>query len=203
MWRTPEGMTVLAGANAALLRESLAHMVSCLEMGEALDEPVQVGVRLFDGLTVSQQWAMLDLVGRAVLGKGIPAPKLTAVSEATVAAIYYNIVEMVEIEIDERRASVRKRIRDACREAGEKSVPAAGSRDMDRWLDCVQALLDRVIWDADWAEEDFADVPPARATELKRLFGISDSYYTAIAPDPDAKELTKIRRRLSRLIAKN
>jgi hypothetical protein len=78
MWRTPEGTTVLTGANAALLRESLAHMVFYLEMGEASDKPVQVGIRTFDGLTASQQWAMLDLVGRALFRKGVPAPKLTA-----------------------------------------------------------------------------------------------------------------------------
>jgi hypothetical protein len=83
-----------------------------------------------------------------LLGKGIPAPKLTAVSEATVAAIYFNILAMVEIEIDERRASVRRQIREACREAGKRDLPAVGWRDMDRWLDCIQGLLDRVIWDA-------------------------------------------------------
>ena len=55
----------------------------------------------FDGLRPNQKLAVLAQVGSALLHEEQPMPKLTAVLEAGVGAIYEAIHVMVEMEVDQ------------------------------------------------------------------------------------------------------
>ena len=58
------------------------------------------------------------------------------------------------------------------------------------WEDQVDALSDRVLWDADWDTGDvFLDMEPEAGRALKELADIDEDYYTDIPPDPLEEEL--------------
>src|SRR5208283_4370160 len=60
------------------------------------------GVPLFDELGQAQKLAMLSAVSKALLDESVPSPKLTALNEATVAAVYERLLsEEILTEIDE------------------------------------------------------------------------------------------------------
>ena len=86
----------------------------------------QFGAPPFDNLQPNQKLAVLAQVGMALLRENQPMPKLTAVLEAAVGAIYEAIRVMVEMEIDqppEWRLSPtwRELVLAACREQGIES----------------------------------------------------------------------------------
>ena len=126
MWWTPDGQRVLQGAEAVLFREALGTVV---DMVRDDNESVwQFGALPFDNLQPNQKLAVLAQVGMALLRENEPMPKLTAILEAAVGAIYDAIRVMVEMEIDqppEWRVSPtwRELGLAACRERGIDELP--------------------------------------------------------------------------------
>ncbi len=165
------------------------------------DNDYDVGVDVFDRLTNSQKLAMLALVGRALLIKETRPPALTAVSEGTVAALFAYLRELVEVELDIRTRSWRPLILAACRSRRLKiRLPRPGCRKLEEWQFCIECLEERILWDADWDYDMVQqDGDPFASAVLSRLFGIPADYYTAIAPDPNDRELKQIRSRLRKL----
>ncbi len=99
MWWTPEGERVLRGAEWELFRAGLDMTWDMVE--QSMDDPdFCSGVEAFDRLQPNQKLALLALVGKALKNEGEPRPKLTAHTEATVAAIFRQIADQVVIEID-------------------------------------------------------------------------------------------------------
>jgi hypothetical protein len=201
MWHTPSGDRILTGAEAELFRAGLASILSGLEEGQWGDK-LELGITTFDELTYEQKLAMLERVGSALLGAHVPRPKLTAVAEATAAAVYYSILNEIEFEITERLGhQLRGLVRLACRQMeSHDDLPAQRSTDFERWEDAVQSLMDCVLWDTDWAAELVPlDMKPNEARLMKELAGIDDDYYTAVAPEPSPAELQRIRDSLQQL----
>ncbi|MEX2310229.1 MAG: hypothetical protein WD738_21860, partial [Pirellulales bacterium] len=101
MWRTPLGNRTLVGAEAELIRESVANMAEMLrEEADGLADEWPCGVNLFDELSWQQRLALLARVAGALLKPDVPAPKLSAVNEAAVAAIFAQIHRNLIIELD-------------------------------------------------------------------------------------------------------
>ena len=100
MWWTPEGERVLRGAEWELFREGLDATWDMVE--QSMDDPdfFNWGVEAFDRLQPNQRLALLALVGKALKAEGEPRPKLTAHTEATVAAIFRHIADRVVFEIE-------------------------------------------------------------------------------------------------------
>lgn len=214
MWHTSEGDRTLEGAEAVLIREAIGWVADMLEL-EASD-PTDVwtfGVPAFDYLEVRQKLALLCQVGEALLRPDIAPPNLTACHEATVGSLYQGIEQCIQIEIDDDADGVsakhwRGLILAAVAEV-EQGDPAVGQPeplpdqdcpDMEEWENLIETLEGLVLWDADWMDEDlFLDDDPDTATAMKHCFGITDDYYTAIAPDPPELEMTAIRGRLRKL----
>ena len=101
MWRTSNGDRTLIGAEAALVRESIAYMVDTLSQEEreganhwAYDIPV------FDRLSWQQQLAVLVDVGEALFCVDVPVPELAAFNEGQFGAIFENIRQGIEFELD-------------------------------------------------------------------------------------------------------
>jgi hypothetical protein len=209
-WHTPSGDRHLVGLEAKLVRESLATMVqelaSCRETEE---EPWEYGVTLFDELSWQQQLAVLDLLATNLLQETDQMLELSGVNEAAVAAVYRNVVQQIELEIELHpvspqayRCRWRQATLDAYRENEDDDVVRqeiltqdaeldsvfeidANCLEVDRWGWLVELLADRVLWDRDFEMvNEMIDAPPERAAAMRAALGITSSYYTAIAPDP-------------------
>jgi hypothetical protein len=204
MWHTPSGDRILTGAEAELFRAGLASLLSGLEVGQWSDK-LELGIKAFDELTYEQKLAMLERAGSALLGAHVPCPKLTAVAEATAGAVYYSILNEIELEISERLGChIRGLVRMACRQMGSHDdLPAQRSTDLERWEEAVQSLMDCVLWDTDWSAEMVPlDMKPNKARWMKAMAGIDDDYYTAVAPEPSPAELQRISESLQQLVGR-
>lgn len=214
-WHTPTGDRYLVSEEAELIRDSIATMVqelaSCRETEE---EPWEYGVTLFDELTWQQQLAVLDLLATNLLQQTDSTLELSGINEAAVAAIYQNIVQQIELEIElhpvspaEFRCRWRQATLDAYRENEDDEIVRQEilSQDtdqasvfdidpecleVDRWCWLVELLADRVLWDRDFEMvNEMIDAPPERAAAMRAALGITSGYYTAIAPDPTDRQV--------------
>ena len=214
MWHTSEGDRTLEGAEAALIREAIGWVADMLEL-EASD-PTDVwifGVPAFDHLEVRQKLALLCQVAEALLRPDIAPPNLTACHEATVGILYRGIEQCLEMEIDDDADGVDVKhwrglmlaaladIKQAASGVGKStSLPDQNCLDMEEWGLLIETMEGRVLWDADWMDEDlFLDAAPDTTAAIKQELNIADDYYTALAPDPPDRELTTIRGRLREL----
>jgi hypothetical protein len=224
-WHTPSGDRYLVGEEAELVRDSIATMVeelaSCRETEE---EPCHYGVTLFDELTWQQQLAVLDLLATNLLQETARTLELSGINEAAVAAIYENIVQQIEFEIElspacpiEFRYRWRQAVLDAFRENEDADVLMdellaqqtrdesvfdidVSCTDIDRWRWLVESLADRVLWDRDFEMvNEMIDAPPERAAAMRAVLGITSSYYTAIAPDPTDHQIDALFRSLQEI----
>jgi hypothetical protein len=58
----------------------------------------------------------------------------------------------------------------------------------------------RILWDCDCEVEPVEpDDPPNKANAIREFMGVDAEYYTSVPPDPNAKQLAKIRSSLRRL----
>ena len=193
MWWTPDGKRILRDAEARLFREALGTIV---DMIRGDDEGLwQFDAPPFDDLRPNQKLAVLAQVGSALLREEEPMPKLTAVLEAGVGAIYQAIRVMVEMEIDQlaeghESPTWRELVVAACREQGIEELPDPESEDLDEWEVLVDSLAASVLWDEDWRDnENLLDVDPKAGRALKELLGIDEDYYVAVPPDPTDVEV--------------
>ena len=182
------------------------ELASCRDTEE---ESWDYGVTLFDELTWQQQLAVLDLLATNLLQETTETLELSGINEAAVAAVYQNIVQQIELEIElhpvsppEFRCRWRQATLDAYRQNEDDDVlrQEVLSQDfdqefvfdvdtecleVDRWRWLVELLADRVLWDRDFEMvNEMIDAPPERAAAMKAALGITAGYYTAIAPDP-------------------
>ncbi len=224
-WHTPSGDRYLVGEEAELVRDSLATMVqelaSCRETEE---QPWAYGVTLFDELTWQQQLAVLDLLATNLLQETDETLELSGINEAAVAAVYRNIIQQIELEIElhpvspeEYRCRWRQAALDAfleneeddvllqeerLQEADEESVfdIEVDSLEVDRWSWLIEMLADRVLWDRDFEMVNvMIDAPPERAAAMRAALGIHSGYYTAIAPDPTDRQVDSLFESLEQL----
>lgn len=202
MWLTSEGERTLRGCEAALFTEALAVIVDMVREEDGLwtfDSPP------FDDLRPNQKLAMLAQVGVSLLREA-PAVPLTALNEATVAAVYESIRTMLEIEIDqsatfEKSATWRELVLAACREWSIEARLDADSADLDEWNLLIDVLAGRVLWDEDWKDAEYhLDADPVTSGTVKDVLGIDSDYYVAIPPDPTNEELEAICTTLRELI---
>ncbi|MEM6473038.1 MAG: hypothetical protein AAF802_25985 [Planctomycetota bacterium] len=218
-WHTPSGDRSLGGEEAELVRDSIAAMVEELaSCRETEDEPWRYGICLFDDLSWTQQLGLLDQLASYLLMETEQTLELSGINEAGVAAIYRNIAQQIELEIELEEVSppeYRCRWRAAtlaafvCNEhaevlEAEGDGPAAFEIDPEstvvaEWESIVDCLADRVLWDRDFEMvNEVIDAPPERAAAMRAALGIQPSYYTAIAPDPTEHQIDALFESLDR-----
>jgi hypothetical protein len=201
MWWTPNGQRTLSQAEAKLIRELVASAYDEVDLSDDM-ETFQTGISVFDRLESAQQLALLLEVGEALLQSDVPPPELTAVREAVIAVLFLQLSRELEIEMEDRGTYWRELMRAAYLEQNpdDSEVPPPHSDDLDEWTMLAECLEGRLLWDDDYAAEDtFVDQSPDQIAAMKQWMGISDDYFTAIAPDPLPDELESIRRRLDSL----
>jgi hypothetical protein len=197
MWHTGLGDRLLVGYEAEVFRRGLARLVDRIE-----NEPEhQAGVPVFDRLGAPEKMAVLELVGRFLLVERDSCPELTAVNEGTIAAVYEQFLDDLEVEIDLRRTDLRRLVQYACRECQLiDGLPSLRCQKADDWADAVEGLMSLILWDRDWeAEYVKPDDLPDWAGTVRDLMGVDADYYTAVAPDPNPQQLEKIRLSLRQL----
>jgi len=194
MWYTQLGDRTLAGLEAAVFREGLSRLLDEI----ASDREYEIGVAVFDRLSVPEKWGVLDLVARGLLVEPGTPPELTAVNEGAVAAVYYQLLDDLELETGMGRSDIRRLVREACREC--HALEGLCCRNMDDWMNAVDALMNRILWDCDWEVEYIKpDDPPDMAGVIREYMGVDADYYTAVAPDPNPAQLAKIKLSLREL----
>ena len=208
-WHSQRGDRTLTGAEAVLIRETLAYVVDMVEEDiTASADPWEFGVAAFDCLEPPARLAMLAEVGWHLLRDTESYPELTALNEATVAVLFNAIEQGLEFEIDchnenelEASFSWRRLVLDAVAESSDVSdLPSVDCRDMSEWQFIIETLSDWILWDHDFASgEFFLDTSPEHAGMMREQFGIDDDYYRAIPPDPGESELPAIRATLKQL----
>ncbi len=214
MWHTSEGDRILHGAEAALVRAAVLSLVESIK-----DEHFQEGgycVQLFDELTWSQRLAVIEHVATHLLTPTEDTPKLTAVNEAAIGAMFEHISLNIDMEIDESPSKLtwRTLVLDACHEAfgipvndpatvcelddGPPIPTSVSSVRRDQWHPSVQMLADRILWDRDYEMVDeFLDEPPEKAALLRQIMGIDENYFSVAAVDLTSDE--DVRNTLQRL----
>ena len=110
MWPTSEGDRTLQGSEAVLLATAidtlLGPLVDYLGGDDETDQAggaavLQTGVAVFDTLPITQRIAALHHAAEHLLSDTpLPGESLSAADDATVAAIYSEVRDQVEIEID-------------------------------------------------------------------------------------------------------
>jgi hypothetical protein len=203
VWNTADGLRTLDGAEAQVVRETIGELVDAIRAQIDVDEPVSLGIRLFDELSWQQQLAMLLVVAKPLLCPDIPAPTNTALLDASVAAIYAQLCVGVECEIDMQRISTESWEDDTLRR--QEIVRAlAERRPQRRWLDAECVVMDEwnrvidelrgwVLADEDWNLGDVAlDAAPDLANPLKSVLGIDQDYFCDIPPDSDARPAREV-----------
>ena len=196
MWWTQEGERVLQGAEAALFREALGSLWDDIEMCEESDEQYVVGIVPYDNLTFGQKLTMLVDVGEALLDENVPMPELTAVNEATVAAVFAHLVINVELEFDTPDTTWRLSIRETCNEVRQEELPDVQCDQLEEWELWIDSLRDRILWDADYEDDRILDDQPEVRRILSNLMGISDHYHMVVAEDPTPAEIKGLKMRL-------
>ncbi|HBJ35756.1 MAG TPA: hypothetical protein DDZ51_13625 [Planctomycetaceae bacterium] len=110
MWPTSDGNRTLRGAEAILLANTIDVMIDQLsdyiDSDDESHQPVnaavcQTGISVFDSLTITQRIAVLHHAALQLL-TDVPFPHdcLSAIDDATIAAIYAEVRDQIEIEID-------------------------------------------------------------------------------------------------------
>lgn len=212
MWRTPNGDRTLIGAEAALIRAAALDLMQSLqEETDDLNGEFPCGVKLFDELSWQQRLALLARVASALLDSNVAPPQLSAVNEATVAALFAHVNRNLAIELDyageedlppEYDKHCWRRLIAACQEApNEEFNLKVDSTEASDWDDLIQALQDQILWDADWdMPELFMDAAPELSRRRKYRLGILEDYFTAPAPELREAEVPEAFESLERLL---
>lgn len=219
MWHTSRGDRTLLGAESALVRRAIDNMVDGLLMHADIDLDdaaigLETGITVYDACSLSQRIGLLHEVAKYLLTETDSAVVLSAPLEATVAAIFVDVRDQVAIEIEflpqllesDDQPTWRRMVLDAYRStlAPEDiehpvwveildQLPDEDSRNIKQWESLIDSLADAILWDRDFELADqFLDEEPAQSRERRSLLGISDDYFTGIAPDPRTNELQRV-----------
>lgn len=198
---------MLEGAERQLFVEALATLVD-----QFVDADPEFGIAPFDELQRNQKIAALHMVARGLLCPDQPPPPLTAVLEATVAAIYAHAGDMLDAElvpdpsdfdespfgppyVSERDSPTwRQLILDACRQQKmHADLPAPDDADFHQWEDPLDYLEQCILWDTDWALlEHLLDADPKKGRDVKKQLGIDGDYFVAVPPEPADPEAERL-----------
>jgi hypothetical protein len=223
MWRTPTGIRVATGPESVLFRKTIEmmidEMVTELDCEELDDMQTTYRVRVFDDLPMMQRLGLLHEVAKALLLEDVPPPKLTSVSEGTIAAIINNVEQLIWFEIDSEGLSVDEVPRDqrywrglllACTNTEESDALSCENDDRidvtsseyGDWEIEIQVLADEFLWDIDFEYTDIPDMAPEQAEFEREALDIDRDYYTSLPPDPDEDEFESPVERV-RLLCRN
>ncbi|TWU58445.1 hypothetical protein Poly51_12230 [Rubripirellula tenax] len=204
MWHTSRGDRTLTGFEAALVGTAIDTMIDALFVHVDVDCADEVvpdcdsGIEVFDQLTVCQRIGLLHEVAQYLLTETMAPLPLSALAEATVAAIFVEVRDQTAIEIDlfgdslEPQIDWRSLVLGAYRSMSDVPVgdlPVVQCTELSAWEDLIDVLSSVVLWDRDFEMADsFLDSDPGLSQQRRKLLGIDQDYFTSVAPDPRPEE---------------
>lgn len=208
MWNMHSGKRVLTESEWTVFEYGLGVLRDLLE--EELESPSDLpctGVLVFDRLTTEQKIVLLADVASALRDPAVPIPELTAANEGAVAAVINILRDLLEDELDANRSEanpprtdLRKALLAVGVEDGWEEMPAATDSDSESWAFVLDSFEDLILWDTDYELVDqFLDLPPDAAREIKQMSGIPEDFYIASPIEPDARRLEAARVALRRM----
>jgi hypothetical protein len=179
-WHAQDGDLVLQGDEAELFRDAIHYI--CDEISdEYVDDPgVYGGASVFNQMTRTQQLASIELVAKYLFHETEECLELSAWSEATLASILAQIRTFLHLEIDE---GDEDEIRCVISVLTEYELSGDDWNDWSEWDPVFDAYEDRFLWDLDFENDVFMDMPPDHAGVIRQMMNISDEYYASIPPD--------------------
>ncbi len=188
-WPTTTGSRTLIGGEADLVRGAIGMMVDT-HVAEARGqaEPWRYGVPWFDQWEVGQRLWLLEQVTLALLGRHrIASP--AAIYDATVDAIFFEIGDLVEMEISEDRVvrdgrSWRQRVIAALQcQRGRPVELDVASEDVVQWRRIITRIADHILGVRLYQRaETFRDGDYGRVEAFLKDRGLPDDYLTVMPP---------------------
>lgn len=174
MWGTSQGDRTLVGGEAELVRKSVGYLRDMITAGIDLNEPYRSQVGVFDRLQPTQQLAALHEVAYGLLDPATPPLELTAVREATVYAIFRELVSLIDMEIELAQNGSRDLQREntsSDRTTRDHDPVRQGKPEFRIRSSIINACKKTNEYREEWGRDDFAPedpgchVPPAADCE--------------------------------------
>ena len=200
MWRTENGERILEGVEAKLFAETLISLLDEPFLNEIDD--YHLGINAFDNLTYGQKIYALSTIANGLLRKDVPVVELTAVLEGAIAAVFEHLKNLIILETDEEGIGTewREMVVAVRKEAEGEEIPLPTCRDMEEWDIEVEELMDGILWDRDFDDDDiYTDHPPEKSEWLRYMARIPENYFMAIAEDLNEEEIEVKRTELRKL----
>ena len=206
MWQTSRGERTLQAAEAELVARAIDTMVDALLMHidvDWVDEPgvCQTGIDVFDRLSPSQRISLLHELALHLLSETASSPTRTAATDGAVAAVFVEVRDQVNIEIElfepsqdsPERRPWRERVLRAGKQMNDPLVlPDPSCRDMSRWEEVIRSLSDSVLSDRDFEMAQSFSVADPDAVHRQKLMGIDQAYFTCVPDEPPAYEAMRL-----------
>ena len=163
MWGTSQGDRTLIGDEAGLVRKSVGYLRDMITAGIDLNELYRSEVGAFNRLQPTQQLATLHEVAYGLLDSSKPILELTAVREATVYAIYRELVSLIEIEIELARNGAQEYRCLAGRDerARQFTTPAPQYNPEYQTRNAIIAVCQKYnMYPDEWNQDDFVPADP-------------------------------------------
>ena len=222
MWHSSRGDRTLRGGEAALVASAIETMIDALTVHlDDQDEPgddddyrsisdCESGISVYDRLNACQRIGLLHQLAKYLLSDTSRTLKLTAASDAGVAAIFVEIRDQLAIELDLESSLAaddcfywRRLVVEALHELASEAqdydpqdfddFPSVTCRDLYVWEDTVDQMVSAILWDRDFEMADgFLDQDPVVSSQRRKLLGIDQDYFTEVSPDPPPKEARRM-----------
>lgn len=189
MWATVDGLRVLRAGEADLVRGTIANMVDHLA-AEYRDESEawRYGIDWFDNWDCDQRIWLLEQVTRTLLTRKRPLPA-AAIWEATVDAIFAEVIDLIEIEITDPTLTASSRSwRDSVIDAfesqhGRRPDVTSGEVSLARWRQTVAQIAETILGPTSYLKaEAFRDAEIGRSHQFLQQRGLPADYLDRIPP---------------------
>lgn len=189
MWPTVDGLRKLKGAEADLVRGAIGMMVDHLVAEYRDDEPPWTyGIDGFDMWDAEQKLWMVHAIARSLLTRSAPPPP-AAIWEATVDAVFCEIVDLIEIEIADPAVSSptrswRASVIDAfVAQNGRAPSIEADDPTLSMWRTVVASIADVILPAASYQKAELLrDGDPRRLEQFFVDRGLPSDFLDVMPP---------------------
>jgi hypothetical protein len=199
MWNTEDGERILGGAEARAFLHGLEYAVAAIEGAIEEGVPERFGVGMFDDLTGKQKLVVLSEAAEALLRAEVPPPRLTALNEGAIAAVFVALSDMVsDLQLAGEMGALDA-IAEAAAQDDDTETVEPDDSGMPDWKALIDELSTRVLFDDDW--QYVPDSAPARSRQVCSQLGIAEEYFLVDVAEPSRKELRQARSVIDALCA--
>lgn len=189
MWPTNDGTRTLDNAEAKLVSRAIRVMVDI--RAKHLREqtmPESYGIDWFDQWDVEQQLWLLEQIAAFLLTIR-PPPSPAAIWEATIDAVFAEVLTQIELELDESglpcdQPSWRQLTIDAFRTGHKSSIDIDHpGRDLPSWQRLLTQIADRILGVPGYQKaEMFRDGDIERARRFLKQRGLPSDFLQRMPP---------------------